>query len=149
MRMAGPREAIWHGLVRKNHGCSHFIVGRDHANQGKNSQGEDFYGPYDAQVMFREHQEEMGIEITGFKYMAYVQDRAQYVPADEVEEGTTILTISDTELSRRLNEGLEIPEWFSFPAVVEELRRSKPPRAKQGFTVFFTGFSGSGKSTIA
>ncbi len=149
MRMAGPREAIWHGLIRKNHGCSHFIVGRDHAGPGKNSQGEDFYGPYDAQVMFREHQEEMGIEIVDFKHMVYIQDRAQYEPADEVEEGVTVLNISGTELRRRLNEGLEIPEWFSFPAVVEELRRSKPPRDKQGFTVFFTGFSGSGKSTIA
>lgn len=149
MRMAGPREAVWHGLIRKNHGCSHFIVGRDHAGPGKNSQGEDFYGPYDAQTLFREHQEEMGIEMVDFKHMVYIQERAQYEPADEVEEGTTVLNISGTELRRRLNEGLEIPEWFSFPAVVEELRRSKPPRAKQGFTVFFTGFSGSGKSTIA
>ena len=149
MRMAGPREAVWHGLIRKNHGCSHFIVGRDHAGPGKNSQGEDFYGPYDAQTLFREYQDEMGIEMVDFKHMVYVQDRAQYEPADEVEEGTTVLNISGTELRRRLNEGLEIPEWFSFPAVVEELRRSKPPRSQQGFTVFFTGFSGSGKSTIA
>ncbi|WP_026352362.1 bifunctional sulfate adenylyltransferase/adenylylsulfate kinase [Yoonia vestfoldensis] len=151
MRMAGPREAVWHGLIRKNHGCTHFIVGRDHAGPGKNSAGQDFYGPYDAQDLFREHQAEMGIEMVDFKQMVYVQDRAQYEPADEIadKDKVTILDISGTELRRRLAEGLEIPEWFSFPQVVEELRKSRPARAKQGFTVFFTGFSGSGKSTIA
>ncbi|WP_428541834.1 bifunctional sulfate adenylyltransferase/adenylylsulfate kinase [Profundibacter sp.] len=149
MRMAGPREAVWHGLIRKNHGCTHFIVGRDHAGPGKNSAGEDFYGPYDAQELFRAHQDEMGIEMVPFKHMVYVQERAQYEPADEIKGDVTILNISGTELRRRLSEGLEIPEWFSFPAVVEELRKTKPARHKQGFTVFFTGFSGSGKSTIA
>jgi len=151
MRMAGPREAVWHGLIRRNHGCTHFIVGRDHAGPGKNSQGEDFYGPYDAQDLFREHQKEMGIEMVDFKHMVFVQERAQYEAIDEIEDkdNVTILNISGTELRRRLSEGLEIPEWFSFPAVVDELRRSKPARSKQGFTVFFTGFSGSGKSTVA
>ena len=151
MRMAGPREAVWHGLIRKNHGCSHFIVGRDHAGPGNNSQGEDFYGAYDAQDLFREHQEEMGIEMVDFKHMVWVDERAQYEAMDEIEDKdkVTILNISGTELRRRLAEGLEIPEWFSFPEVVKELRRTKPPRSKQGFTVFFTGFSGSGKSTIA
>ena len=149
MRMAGPREAVWHGLIRKNHGCTHFIVGRDHAGPGKNSQGEDFYGPYDAQDMFKEHEEEMGIEMVPFKHMVYVQERAQYEPADEIEEGVTVLNISGTELRRRLAEGLDIPDWFSYPEVVEELRRTRPARSKQGFTVFFTGLSGSGKSTIA
>jgi len=151
MRMGGPREAVWHGLIRRNHGCTHFIVGRDHAGPGKNSQGEDFYGPYEAQDLFREHQDEMGIEMVDFKHMVYVQERAQYEAVDEIEDkgNVTILNISGTELRRRLSEGLEIPEWFSFPAVVDELRRSKPARSKQGFTVFFTGFSGSGKSTVA
>ena len=149
MRMAGPREAIWHGLVRANHGCTHFIVGRDHAGPGKNSAGEDFYGPYDAQELFRNFQDEIDVEMVDFKNMVYVQEREQYEPADEVEEGFTVLDISGTELRRRLSEGLDIPEWFSFPQVVIELRKSHPPRAKQGFTVFFTGFSGSGKSTIA
>ncbi len=149
MRMAGPREAVWHGLIRANHGCTHFIVGRDHAGPGKNSAGEDFYGPYDAQEMFRRYQDEIGVEMVDFKHMVYVQERAQYEPADEIEEGVTVLNISGTELRRRLREGLEIPEWFSFPEVVTELRRTSPARAKQGFTVFFTGLSGSGKSTIA
>ncbi|GAB4385923.1 bifunctional sulfate adenylyltransferase/adenylylsulfate kinase [Albidovulum sp.] len=149
MRMAGPREAVWHGIIRRNHGCTHMIVGRDHAGPGKNSRGENFYGPYEAQELFRRHQAEIGIEMVDFKQMVYVQERAQYEPRDEVEDGATILDISGTELRRRLREGLEIPEWFSFPEVVAELRRRFPPRAQQGFTVFFTGLSGSGKSTIA
>jgi len=151
MRMAGPREAVWHGMIRRNHGCTHMIIGRDHAGPGKNSAGEDFYGPYDAQELFRAHQEEIGIEMVDFKHMVYVQERAQYEPADEIEDrdNVTILNISGTELRRRLREGLKIPEWFSFPEVVRELRRTSPPRSQQGFTVFFTGFSGSGKSTIA
>lgn len=149
MRMAGPREAVWHGLIRKNHGVTHFIVGRDHAGPGKNSQGVDFYGPYDAQTLFREHEAEMGITMVDFKHMVYVQEKAQYYPANEVPEGTTVLDISGTELRRRLREGLDIPEWFSFPEVVTQLRKTSPARDKQGFTVFFTGLSGSGKSTVA
>ena len=149
MRMGGPREAVWHGLIRRNHGCTHFIVGRDHAGPGKNGKGEDFYDPYAAQELFRTHAAEMGISLVDFRQMVYVAERGQYEPRDEVEEGATILNISGTELRRRLREGQEIPDWFSFPAVVEELRRTSPARAKQGFTVFLTGLSGSGKSTIA
>ncbi len=149
MRMGGPREALWHAIIRKNHGLTHFIVGRDHAGPGKNSQGKDFYDPYAAQELVRQHQTEIGIEMVDFKQMVYVQEKAQYFPVDEVPEGSTVLDISGTELRRRLREGLEIPDWFSFPEVVQELRRTSPPRAKQGFTVFFTGLSGSGKSTIA
>ena len=149
MRMAGPREAIWHGLIRANHGCTHMIVGRDHAGPGKNSEGKDFYGPYDAQELFKQHETEMGIKMVDFKHMVFVEERAQYYPVNEVPKNTTILDISGTELRRRLREGLEIPKWFSFPEVVKELRRTMPPRNKQGFTVFFTGLSGSGKSTIA
>ena len=151
MRMGGPREALWHGLIRKNHGCTHLIIGRDHAGPGKNSKGQDFYGPYDAQKLFKEHEDEIGIKMIDFKHMVYVQERAQYEPFEEIKdkETVTILNISGTELRRRLSEGLDIPEWFSFPSVVKELRKSKPPRSKQGFTVLFTGFSGSGKSTIA
>jgi len=149
MRMAGPREAVWHGLIRANHGCTHFIIGRDHAGPGKNAAGEDFYGPYDAQELFREYQDEIGTEMVSFRHMVYVQERAQYEPEDEVKGDVTVLDISGTELRRRLNEGLEIPDWFSFPEVVAELRRTRPARSKQGFTVFFTGLSGSGKSTIA
>lgn len=151
MRMGGPREALWHGLIRKNHGCTHLIVGRDHAGPGLDSNGESFYGPYDAQKLFKKHETEMGIKMIDFKHMVYVQERAQYEPFEEIrdKDKITVLNISGTELRRRLAEGLDIPEWFSFPSVVEELRKSKPPRSKQGFTILFTGFSGSGKSTIA
>ena len=151
MRMAGPREAVWHGLIRRNHGCTHFIVGRDHAGPGLRSDGEPFYGPYDAQDLFRAHQDEIGVEMVEFKHMVYVRELAQYKPVNEIreEDGMTLLDISGTELRRRLAEGLEVPEWFSFPEVVRELRRTHPPRSRQGFTVFFTGLSGSGKSTLA
>jgi sulfate adenylyltransferase len=148
MRMAGPREAVWHGLIRANHGCTHFIIGRDHAGPGKNAAGEDFYGPYEAQELFREYQSEIDTEMVDFRHMVYVQERAQYEPADEIAGDVTVLDISGTELRRRLNQGLEIPDWFSYPEVVAELCRTRPARFKQGFTVFFTGFSGSGKSTI-
>ena len=134
MRMAGPREAVWHAIIRKNYGCTHFIVGRDHAGPGKNSQGEDFYGPYDAQELFLEHEEELNITMVPFKMMVYVENKAQYEPADETSPEDTVLNISGTEFRRRLQEGLEIPEWFSYIKVVEELRRSYPPRHKQGFT---------------
>ena len=149
MRMAGPREAVWHGLIRRNHGVTHFIVGRDHAGPGKNSAGQDFYGPYDAQTLFTQYEAEIGVKMVDFKHMVYVAEKASYYPANEVPDGGTILDISGTELRRRLREGLDIPEWFSFPEVVTQLRKTSPARDKQGFTVFFTGLSGSGKSTIA
>jgi sulfate adenylyltransferase len=149
MRMAGPREALWHGIIRKNYGCTHLIVGRDHAGPGNNSAGEPFYGPYDAQELFKAHEEEIGITMVPFKMMVYVENKAQYIPADETTDEDNVLNISGTEFRRRLGDGLEIPDWFSYPRVVEELRKSYPPRHKQGFTVFFTGLSGSGKSTIA
>ena len=149
MRMAGPREAVWHGIIRKNYGCTHFIIGRDHAGPGKDSKGKDFYDPYAAQDVFREYEEELDITLVPFKAMVYVQDRAQHVPIDEVQQGETQMTISGTELRRRLRQDLEIPPWFSFPEVLGVLRERYPPLSKQGFTLFFTGLSGSGKSTIA
>ncbi|TXH67142.1 MAG: bifunctional sulfate adenylyltransferase/adenylylsulfate kinase [Thiothrix sp.] len=149
MRMAGPREAVWHALIRKNYGCTHFIIGRDHAGPGKNSQGEDFYPPYAAQELAQTYEAEMGIKIVAFENMVYVQDRAEYLAESEVQPGEQVLNISGTEFRRRLREGLEIPSWFSYPEIIAELRRSYPARHRQGFTVFFTGLSGSGKSTVA
>ena len=148
MRMGGPREAVWHAIIRKNHGCTHFIVGRDHAGPSDSS-GKAFYGPYDAQAMLRQHEEELGVTMVPFQQMVYVEDLDTYMPEDEVPEGSRVLSISGTELRRRLAEGRDLPEWFTFPGIVKELRRSYPPRDRQGFTVFFTGLSGSGKSTIA
>ena len=149
MRMGGPREAVWHAIIRKNYGCTHLIVGRDHAGPGSDSSGKPFYGPYDAQELLRQHEEELGVAMVPFKMMVYLEERDIYVPQDEVPEGARVLNISGTELRERLADGREIPDWFTFPAVAEELRRTHPPRQRQGFTVFFTGLSGSGKSTIA
>jgi sulfate adenylyltransferase len=149
MRMGGPREAIWHGLIRKNHGCTHFIVGRDHAGPGKDVDGKPFYGPYQAQELFKKHEADIGVTMVPFNMMVYLEDQDRYVPDNEVMNGSRVLNISGTELRQRLNEGREIPSWFTYPEVVHELRRSYPPRHKQGVTIFFTGLSGSGKSTIA
>jgi sulfate adenylyltransferase len=149
MRMAGPREAIWHALIRKNCGCSHLIVGRDHAGPGKDANGKPFYEPYEAQEFFRKHETEIGVGMVPFNNMVYVEDKDAYLPEDEVPKQARVLAISGTELRRRLNEGSDLPGWFTYPDVAEELRRSFPPRDKQGFAVFFSGLSSSGKSTIA
>ena len=149
MRMGGPREAVWHAIIRKNHGCTHLIVGRDHAGPGSDSTGTPFYGPYDAQELLRQHEAELGVTMVPFKMMVYVEESDSYTPVDEVPEGKRTLNLSGTELRQRLAEGKDVPAWFTFSDVVEELRRSHPPRHRQGFTVFFTGLSGSGKSTIA
>lgn len=149
MRMGGPREAVWHAIIRKNFGCTHFIVGRDHAGPGKDSTGKPFYDPYGAQKLLQQFQDEIGVAMVPFKMMVYLEDKDVYVPEDEVPQGSRVLNISGTELRARLAEGREIPSWFTYPQVVTELRRTYPPRHKQGFTVFFTGLSGSGKSTIA
>jgi sulfate adenylyltransferase len=149
MRMGGPRETLLHAIIRKNYGCTHFIVGRDHAGPGNDKDGNPFYGPYDAQELYKQHEEELDITMVPFKTMVYVENKAEYVAADEVEPTDTVLDLSGTEFRRRLREGLDIPEWFSYPKVVEELRKAHPPKYQQGFTVFFTGLSGSGKSTVA
>jgi sulfate adenylyltransferase len=150
MRMGGPREAIWHALIRKNHGCSHLIVGRDHAGPGSDpATKKPFYGPYEAQEVFKKYEADVGVTMVPFNMMVYLEGQDKYVPDDEVKNGDRVLNISGTELRQRLNEGREIPGWFTYPEVVSELRRSFPPRHKQGVTIFFTGLSGSGKSTIA
>ena len=149
MRMGGPREAIWHAIIRKNHGCTHLIVGRDHAGPGKDTDGKAFYGPYEAQELFRKHEADIGVSMVPFSMMVYLEGEDKYYPDDEVPKGARVLNISGTELRQRLNEGREIPTWFTYPEVVHELRRSYPPRHEQGVTIFFTGLSGSGKSTIA
>ena len=149
MRMGGPREALWHALIRKNYGCTHLIVGRDHAGPGNDSNGNPFYGPYDAQEMVKKYADEIGVQMVPFKLMVYVEEKSEYMPIDEVPEDLTQLNISGTELRSCLEKGMDIPEWFTYPDVVEELRQSHPPKDKRGFTIFFTGLSGSGKSTIA
>lgn len=149
MRMAGPREALWHSLIRKNHGCTHFIIGRDHAGPRNPSTGESYYGAYDAQKLLLEHQSETGIVMVPFKELKYSKLRRQYVETDQLKADEPVCSISGTEIRQRLASGEEIPEWFSYPEVVDELRKAYPPKAMQGVTIFFTGLSGSGKSTLA
>jgi sulfate adenylyltransferase len=149
MRMAGPREALLHAIVRRNYGCTHLIVGRDHAGPPPPDGGRPFYGPYDAQELLRRHQDELGIRMVPFRSMVWVPERGAYLPDDEVPAGARALALSGTELRRRLAEGDEIPEWFTFPEVAAELRRGNPPADRRGFAVLFTGLSGAGKSTLA
>jgi len=149
MRMAGPREALWHAIIRKNYGCTHLIVGRDHAGPGKDSKGDPFYGPYDAQELLKNHEEEIGVEMVPFKMMVYINEGKKYIPIDEVSETQTKMEVSGTELKKRLDLDQDIPEWFSYSDVLIELKKSRPPLKEKGFTIFFTGLSGSGKSTLA
>lgn len=149
MRMGGPREAVWHAIIRKNYACTHFIVGRDHAGPGKNSAGKDFYGPYAAQELAQQYEKEIGIEIVPFQEMVYSHKQYRYYSIDQFPKDETPASISGTELRERLNKNLDIPEWFSYPTVLEELRKAYPPKLKQGFTLFLTGLPSSGKSTLA
>ncbi len=149
MRMAGPREAVWHAIIRRNYGCSHFIIGRDHAGPGTDAAGRPFYGPYDAQDLAASLGPELGIEIVPIQAVKYVPALGEYRPADEIPADTETVDLSGSELRRRLETGEDIPAWVSYPGVIEELRRTYPRRANIGFTVFFTGLSGAGKSTIA
>ncbi|HWX68018.1 MAG TPA: bifunctional sulfate adenylyltransferase/adenylylsulfate kinase [Rhodanobacter sp.] len=149
MRMGGPREALWHAIIRKNYGASHFIVGRDHAGPGTDSNGQPFYGPFDAQTLLEQHQAELGIQIVPFPAMVYAANRDSYLPSTEVTADDEVRDISGTQLRKHLHEGSEIPSWFSFPDVVKILRERHPVHAPRGFALFFTGLSGAGKSTIA
>lgn len=149
MRMAGPREALWHALIRKNYGATAFIVGRDHAGPGNDSAGKPFYDPYAAQQLVKEHEAELGMEILTFSEYAYVANQKCFLPADKLKDSDQVLNISGTKFREMLEQGEEIPEWFSFPEVIQELQKTFPPRDKQGFTIFFTGLSGAGKSTLA
>ncbi|WP_266168187.1 bifunctional sulfate adenylyltransferase/adenylylsulfate kinase [Dyella subtropica] len=149
MRMGGPREAVWHAIIRKNYGASHFIVGRDHAGPGNDSNGKPFYGPFEAQQLLERYQDELGIQVVPFPAMVYAANRDTYVPSTEVAADDDVRDISGTQLRRHLHEGSEIPSWFSFPEVVRILRERHPAQAPKGFALFFTGLSGAGKSTIA
>jgi sulfate adenylyltransferase len=149
MRMAGPREALWHAIIRKNYGASHFIIGRDHAGPGNDSMGIPFHEPYAAQELVASHQQELGIQVVPFPALVYAVNRDAYLPANEVAADDEIRDISGTELRRRLASGEEIPSWFTYPEVVDVLRERYPVAAPQGFALFFTGLSGSGKSTLA
>lgn len=149
MRMAGPREALWHAIIRKNYGATHFIIGRDHAGPGNNAQGQPFYPPLAAQELVLSHAAELGIEIVPFPALVYSAKRQSYIPAPSAQPDDEVRDISGTELRQRLLRGDAIPEWFSFPEVVSVLRERHPGDAQRGAVLLFTGLSGSGKSTIA
>ena len=149
MRMAGPKEALWHAIIRKNYGCTHLIIGRDHAGPGNDKNGNPYYGAYDAQELLIKYEKEIGIKMVPFKMMVFVKEKNKYYEITKVPKNCTSLNISGTEFRQKLEDGDNIPNWFSYPEVVKELRKAYPEKTKQGFTLFFTGLSGSGKSTIA
>jgi sulfate adenylyltransferase len=150
MRMAGPREALLHAIIRRNHGANHLIVGRDHAGPGNDSTGQPFYGPFDAQEMLSAHEEELGVKMVPFKWLVYLPDTNEYVEAGKTPEGAKVLTISGTQVrDDYLAVGKLLPEWFTRPETAEILRESYPAKHEQGFCIWFTGLSGSGKSATA
>lgn len=149
MRMGGPREAVWHAIVRKNYGCSHFIVGRDHAGPGNDANGEPFYGPYDAQYLVEDFRDELGIDVVTFQEVVYDGASDRYVTRDELQDDSQIMNLSGTELRDRLQTGADIPEWFSYPSVIAELRKSYPAMAERGFCVYISGKHGNAKSSLA
>jgi sulfate adenylyltransferase len=150
MRMAGPREALWHALIRRNYGANHFIVGRDHASPGVDSTGKPFYGPYDAQDLMAQHQHELGVSMVPFQELVYLPDEDRYEEVDRIPAGTRTASISGTQVRDEfLNRGQSLPPWFTRPETAEILAETYPPRHRQGVCVWFTGLSGAGKSTTA
>jgi sulfate adenylyltransferase len=150
MRMAGPREALWHAIIRRNHGANHFIVGRDHASPGHDSTGKPFYGPYDAQELVARHSAELGVTMVPFSELVYLPDEDRYEETSKVKPGVRTASISGTQVrDQYLNAGRPLPGWFTRPEVAEILAETYPPRHRQGVCVWFTGLSGSGKSTTA
>lgn len=149
MRMAGPKEALWHAIIRKNYGCNYIIIGRDHAGPGVDAKGKTYYQPYDAQELISQYQEELEIKMVPFQEMVFAKNKRNYLPLDQIKEEDQIETLSGTQFKELLKQRTEIPNWYSFPEVVHELRRRYPKLHNQGLTVFFTGLSGAGKSTLA
>lgn len=148
-RLAGPREALWHAIIRQNFGCSHFIVGADHASPTGGEDVPAFYNEHAARELVQAHADRLEIAVLPVKPMQYVPERASYLPEDSIAGDETVSTFSENAFRRCLREGSPIPEWYALPEVIAELQRTYPPRHQQGFTVFFTGLSGAGKSTIA
>ncbi len=150
MRMAGPREAVWHAIIRRNYGANHLIVGRDHAGPGQDSQGRPFYGPYDAQELLQKFEAEIGVKMVPFKEIVYLPDEDRFEERDRVSKNTKIATLSGTQVRvDYLGNGRKLPEWFTRPETAAILSRVSLPAHQQGFCIWFTGLSGAGKSTIA
>lgn len=150
MRMAGPREALWHALIRRNYGANHFIVGRDHASPGNDSQGRPFYGPYDAQELMAAHEAELGMTMVPFQELVYDEENDRYEEAAKLAPGAKTRSLSGTQVRDEfLGKGRALPEWFTRPEVAAILGETYLPRHRQGFCIWFTGLSGAGKSTTA
>ena len=149
MRMAGPKEALLHAILAKNHGCTHFIVGRDHASPGLDCNGKPFYRENAACKLTEQFSQEIGVEIMAFEEMVYLPFEDEYRPLDQVPEGVQTISLTGSDIRQRFRTGRRIPEWATFPEVTEQLLKAYPRPRKQGFTVFLTGLSGAGKSTIA
>jgi sulfate adenylyltransferase len=150
MRMAGPREAVWHAIIRRNYGVTHFIVGRDHAGPGKDGSGKPFYGPYDAQELLAKHADEVGVQMVPFKLMVYLDKEDRYEELDKIPEGASTLEISGTQVREDyLAQGKPLPTWFTRTETSDILLEMNPPQHRRGFCLWFTGLSGSGKSTTA
>lgn len=150
MRMAGPREALWHALIRRNYGANHFVVGRDHASPGKDSTGTPFYGPYDAQDLVESMSDELGMKVVTFQELVYLPDEDRYEEVTRIPDGARTASISGTQVREEfLNNGRKLPDWFTRTEVAEILSETYPPRHRQGACIWFTGLSGSGKSTTA
>jgi sulfate adenylyltransferase len=150
MRMGGPREAVWHAIIRRNHGANHLIVGRDHAGPGNDSSGKPFYGPYDAQEMVEAHAEELGVTAVPFQMLVYLPEEDRYEEVTKITKETKTASISGTQVREQyLQSGKQLPEWFTRPEVAEILAETYPPRYRQGVTVWFTGLHNAGKSTTA
>jgi len=150
MRMAGPREALWHAIIRRNHGATHFIIGRDHAGPGLDGTGKPFYGPYEAQEMLAQYADEIGVQPIYFKELVYLPDEDRFEEKTKISKDARVLTISGTQAREDyLAVGKLLPEWFTRKETAQILSEVYPPRHKQGFALWFTGLSGSGKSTTA
>ena len=150
MRMAGPREAVWHAIIRRNFGATHFIIGRDHAGPGKDSTGKPFYGPYEAQMLLAQYAPEIGMQPVKFKELVYLPDSDCYEEANKVPEGAKTFSISGTQVrDDYLAKGKQLPEWFTRKETSDILQQMYPPREQQGICIWFTGLSGAGKSTTA
>jgi sulfate adenylyltransferase len=150
MRLAGPREALWHALIRRNYGANHLIVGRDHASPGLDSNGKPFYGPYDAQELVERFHDELGVEVVPFRELVYLPEEDRYEEISKIPAHTRTASISGTQVREEyLNNGKTLPGWFTRPEVAEILEETYPPRHRQGVCIWFTGLSGAGKSTTA
>lgn len=151
VRMAGPREAVLNAIMRQNYGCSHIIIGPEHAAPPDvREQGRRFYRTYSAQEMVARHQDELNIRMVPIEEMAYVPKANRFMSMEQIErDGLSAAQFTESDLRKCLAHDVEVPKWFSHADVITELRKVCPPRSKQGITLFFTGLSGSGKSTIA